>query len=87
MVKDCALLVKFREAVQSLQPFIREDMLKQVHGMLLSRIYNARYNEFVRGITKLSCIKSNKATDVNIGLRDQLKCYAAKEETVNMDYH
>lgn len=87
MVKDCTLLVKFREAVQSLQPSIHEDMLKQVHGMLLSKIYNARCNEFVRGITKLSCIKNNKAVDVNIGLRDQLKCYAAKKETVNMDYH
>ena len=87
MVKDCTLLAKFREAVWSLQPSTHEDVLKQVHGVLLSKIYNARCNEFLRGITKLSCIKNNKAVDVNIGLRDQLKCYAAKKETVDMDYH
>lgn len=27
------------------------------------------------------------AVDVNIGLHDQLKCYTANKETVDIDYH
>ena len=85
MVKDCTLLTTFREAVNSLHPSIHEDTLKHVHGVLLAKIYNTRCNEFLRGITKLSCIKNNKAVHVNVGLRDQLKCYAARKETVDVD--
>lgn len=85
VVSDRTLLTKFREAVNSLHPPIDEDMLKHVHGMLLAKMYNTRCNEFLWSITKLSCIKNNKAVDVNIGLRDQLKCYAAKKEVVNVD--
>ena len=43
VVKDCTLLVKFREAVQNLQPSIHEDVLKQVHGVLLSKIYKMQW--------------------------------------------
>ena len=87
MVKDCTLVTKFKEAVQSLYPSTHEEVINQVHGALLSKMYNARCNEFVRSITKLSCIKNNRAVDVNIGLRDQLKCYAARKETLDMDCH
>ena len=79
MVKDCTLLTKFREAVQSLHPSVPEDVIKQVHGVLLSKMYNTRCNEFLRDIAKLSCVKNNKAVDVNVGLLDQLKCHAAKK--------
>ena len=81
MLKDYTLLRSFREGVQHLHPAVREDILETVHRKLLSKIYNARCNEFLRTISKLSCIQKNKAVDVNIGLRDQLKCYAANKET------
>lgn len=71
-------MTKFKEAVQSSYPSTHEDVVKQVHGTLLSKMYNARYNKF---------IQSNRAVDVNIGLCDQLKYYAAKKETIDMDCH
>ena len=85
MVKDCTLLTSFMEAVQQLHPTLHTGTVEQVHEMLLLKIYNARSNEFLRGISKLSCIKNNKAVDVNIGLRDQLKCYAAGKQTNSTD--
>ena len=50
--------------------------------MLLSKNYNARSNEFLHSISKLACIKQKKAVDVNIGLRDKLKCYAAEKLSI-----
>ena len=88
MVKDCTLLTSFMEAVQQLHPTLHTGTgtVEQVHEMLLLKIYNARSNEFLQGISKLSCIKNNKAVDVNIGLRDQLKYYAAGKQTVQTSF-
>ena len=83
-MKDCTLLEHFNEMVKHNVGQLKSpaDTVQQVHTMLLSKIYNARSNEFLRGVNKLQCIKSNKAVDVNIGLRDQLKCYAAEKRTL-----
>ena len=82
--KDCTLFEKFEEAVQGLHPqATQKELVKQVHEHLLSKIYNARCNKFLRSITKLSCIKSNKAVDVNIGLHYELKYFAAKKRNFN----
>lgn len=61
------------------------EITKKVHEMLLTMFYNARCNEFLKNITKLSCIKNKKAVDVNVGLRDKLKCYAAEKQTKEDD--
>ena len=83
-MKDRTLLEHFNEVVKHNVQQLKSpaDTVQQVHTMLLSKIYNARSNEFLRGVNKLQCIKNNKAVDVNIGLRDQLKCYAAEKRTL-----
>ena len=83
VVKDSTLLPKFSEAVRQLRSDSPAEFVQQVHTMVLTKIYNARSNEFLQAITKLSCIKNNKAVDVNVGLRDKLKCYAAEKQTGN----
>ncbi len=55
-------------------------MITRVRGVLVSKIYNARSNEFLRTISRLECIKQKKAVDVNVGLRDSLKTYAVKKQ-------
>jgi hypothetical protein len=85
IVKDRTLLEYFNEAIKHLQSQAESGTTQKVHTMLLSKIYNARSNEFLRGVSKLQCIKSNKAVDVNIGLRDQLKCYAAEKQTLTTE--
>ena len=77
-MKDRTLLEHFNEVVKHNVRQLKSpaDTVQQVHTMLLSKIYNARSNEFLRGINKLQCYK---AVDVNIGLRDQLKWYAAEK--------
>ncbi len=42
-------------------------------------MYNARCNEFLLTVNKLSCIKKNKAVDTDMGLRDKLKVYAVEK--------
>lgn len=79
---DSTLLTTFSEAVQDLYPLAPIDVVARVHGVLLSKIYNARSNEFLHSISKLACIKQKKAVDVNIGLRDKLKCYAAEKLSI-----
>ena len=51
-------------------------IIEGVHNKLLWKIYNARCNEFLRSITKLSCIHQKKSVDASTGLRDKLKVYA-----------
>lgn len=83
VLKDSAtwLFDKFEEAVQRLCPTHDKEVAVQVHEQLLTKIYNTRCNEFLRSVTKLSCIKGKKAVDVNLGLRDELKYFASKKET------
>ena len=81
VVKDSTLLIKFNEALEHLHTDHPAGVVQEVHEMLLTKFYNARSNEFLKNITKLSCIKNKKAVDVNVGLRDKLKCYAAEKQT------
>ena len=83
MVKDSTLFLTFSNIVRQLLEPASPELLKKVHAMLLTKIYNARSNEFLQGVSKLSCIKNNKAVDVNVGLRDKLKCYAADKQTID----
>lgn len=78
---DVTLLEKFNSAVMVLQPDTPTKVVERVHGILLAKIYNATSNEFLRRITKQSCMKENKAVDVNLGLRDKLKFYAAEKQS------
>lgn len=44
-----------------------------------SKVFNARCNEFLRSIGKLSCIENSKVIDGSVSLRDELKVYALKK--------
>ena len=79
---DSTLLNRFSEAAHDIHPVSSMEVVDPVHRALLSKIYNARSNEFLRSISKLACIKQKKAVDVNVGLRDKLKCYAAEKQSV-----
>ena len=81
VLKDATLELQFTKAVKELHAPCHEKTVQEVHVMLLTKYYNARSNEFLRNITKLTCIKRNKGVDVNVGLRDKLKCYAADKHT------
>ena len=83
ILKDATLTLVFTDSVKELHVSCSESTIKEVHTKLLIKYYNARSNEFLRNVTKLTCIKSNKAVDVNVGLRDKLKCYAVDKHTVN----
>ena len=83
VVKDLTLLQTFTDSLVNLDcdtefPAI---IIEEVHEELLTKFYNARCNEFLKNITKLSCLTNKKAVDVNVGLRDKLKCYAAEKQT------
>ena len=83
VVKDSTLLQTFTEALQiNLDTEFPAKITGEVHEILLTKFYNARCNEFLKNISKLSCIKSKKAVDVNVSLRDKLKCYAAEKQTM-----
>ena len=82
ILKDATLALQFTNAVKELHVSCSENtIIQEVHVMLLTKYYNARSNEFLRNITKLTCIKRNKGVDVNVGLRDKLKCYAANKHS------
>ena len=52
--------------------------VEQVHAHFLSKIYNCRCNEYLKSIQKEFLTHQNKSVDVHVGLRDQLKTYAYK---------
>jgi hypothetical protein len=81
VVLDATLLSTFTSAIDELQPGTPTHDIERVHQILLAKIYNARSNDFVRTISKLECSKQKKAVDVNIGLRDKLKSYAAERQS------
>ena len=80
-MKDATLELQFTKAVKELHVSCSENTVQEVHVMLLTKYYNARSNEFLRNITKVTCIKRNNGVDVDVGLRDKLKCYAADKHT------
>ena len=63
-------------------PVATTEVVARVHGILVTKIYNARSNEFLRSIAKMECFSKNKAVDVNISLRDKLKSYAAEQQSI-----
>ena len=54
-------------------------IVEELHKQLLWKVYNARCNEFLRSINKISCMHQNKSVDASIGLRDRLKVYAVEK--------
>ncbi len=78
---DATLLHKFEEAVQSIHPAATTKVVNNVHGILVTKIYHARSNEFLRTISRIECLKQRKAVDVNISLRDKLKSYASEKQS------
>ncbi len=75
---DRLLLEEFKEAVKDTS----SQTVENVHNKLLWKIYNARCNEFLLTVNKLSCIKKNKAVDTDMGLRDKLKVYADEKKSI-----
>ncbi len=75
---DRLLLEKFKEAVKDTS----NQTVESIHNRLLWKIYNARCNEFLLTVNKLSCIKKNKAVDTDMGLRDKLKVYAVEKKSI-----
>ena len=83
---DNTLLEKFTVAVNALEVDTSQQAVKEVHSMLIWKIYNARCNEFVRSTIKLSCIEKDRCVDASTGLRDKLKVFAVEKlSTVNED--
>ena len=80
-MSDALLLQHFRDAFHGIFPTVASDVVSRVHGIWLTKIYNARSNEFLRSIGKIECFRQKKAVDVNIGLRDKLKSYAAEKQS------
>ena len=79
---DSVLLETFESAVDEMKAdFSRQDV-EVIHNKLIWKIYNARCNEFLRSIAKLSCIQQKKSVDASIGLRDKLKVYAIEKLSV-----
>ena len=54
-------------------------IIEEVHKKLLWKVYNARCNEFLRSINKISCMHQNRSVDASTGLRDKLKVYAVEK--------
>lgn len=82
---DCSLLELFQRSIEEAEVQATQETVAAVHAILVTKIYNARCNEFLRTIGKLSCIDRKKAVDVNVGLRDQLKTYAAEKMSLHID--
>ena len=75
---DQDLLEKFQCGIAEAGIQSTTDTVKCVHKILVDKVCNARCNEFLCSIGKLSCIDKNKAVDGNVSLRDELKVYALK---------
>ena len=54
-------------------------IIEEVYKKLLWKVYNARCNEFLRSINKISCMHQNRSVDASTGLRDKLKVYAVEK--------
>ncbi len=42
---------------------VTQETIESVYHMLLSKICNARFNEFLRNISKLACLESKQVVD------------------------
>lgn len=80
-MSDALLLQIFKDTVAIVFPIATTEVVARVHGILVTKIYNARSNEFLRSLGKIECFRKNKAVDVNISLRDKLKSYAVEKQS------
>ena len=81
---DSTLLEKFTVAVNELEVDTSQQAVKEVHNMLIWKLYNARCNELLRSTIKLSCIEKDRCVDASTGLRNKLKVFAVEKlSTVN----
>ena len=80
---DRTLLSELREGVIKLGQSFEPDTIEKVHSILFTKLYNARCNEFVCNVSKLSCIQENRAVDASVGLGDKLKVYAIHKNSMN----
>ena len=65
--------------------FCVRHFFEEVHKKLLWKVYNARCNEFLHSINKISCMHQNRSVDASTGLRDKLKVYAVEKSEFNAD--
>ena len=52
-------------AVNALEVDTSQQTVKEVHNMLIWKIYHARCNEFLRSTVKLSCIRKDRCVVQN----------------------
>lgn len=57
---DRTLLSEFREAVIKLGQSFEPDTIEKVHSILFTKLYNARYNEFVQMLASYPAYKRTK---------------------------
>lgn len=81
VLSDALLLQSFTKAVERIVPVATTRVVTKVHGVLLTKIYNARCNEFLHTIGQMDCFRRKKAVDVNIALRDKLKSFASEKQS------
>ena len=82
MELDTTLLDTFTEALGECKITSPNNVVAAVHSILLNEVYNARCNEFLQAVRKLSCIDKNQAVDASVGLRDKLKVFATEKCTL-----
>ena len=82
MELDTTLLSTFTEALHECRITSPDNIVSEVHSSLLNKVYNARCNEFLQTVRKLSCIDKNQAVDASVGLRDKLKVFATEKCTL-----
>ena len=70
----------FEECIHQVVTSTDKEVLDDVFSVIVLRVYNARCNEYLRAISNDIERKDNKTADVNVGLRDKLKAYAAEKE-------
>ncbi len=63
----------FKLAVTEIQGETIPEGVEAVHTLLVHKVYNARCNEFLRTISKLTCMEKGKRIDSSVSLRDELK--------------
>ena len=72
MELDTTLLSTFTEALHECRITSPDNIVSEVHSSLLNKVYNARCNEFLQTVCKLSCIDKNQAVDASVGLKNVL---------------
>ena len=77
---DQTLLNQFTVGATEATTQATQETIEIVYRTLLSKVCNARFNEFLRSIGKVSCLENKKVVDGSVSLRDELKVYALKKK-------